>query len=588
MGAGVRHRATPQAFEEFLQFRRTKGVVGFDRMPANGFGDGFLAQPKTVDAGAGGAELVNQIQCESLGISHPDEGRQPVEEKGAVAELPQADAEAGEWVEVTPQKIGVARLQFQRLRQQQPLAGSGPAGLQLRQGRFKKHSLMRRVLVHEHEAAIALPDGIKMAGNPDEPQRHGQERCWGQGSFRRRFEGRRRRGGGRGRGRPPGLRTDGLSSGAIGGCGNRRKRQPCRRGNRRGAQRRAVIRSGRDRRQGQRRWGNRRRLLALLGPGVVGDERFADGLGHAAADGGLVAESHFAFLRVDVDVDRVRIDVEKEAADRMPAFHQRVVIAFGERPVEAPVFDRSPVDEDSLFVPRGAADPGGADESPNVDQGFRRRPIGGIGEPFRRFRFPNRRFAPPRLELDGRQRCVAAAHLAQALPERFQRVRRARRGQFPDGAGIADKGECDVRVSCGGQRGDVLDVRQFGGLGPQEFPPRRQIKKEVSDLHLGARRSGACPGLDDAAAVDHDARGFSRGVAPFAGDQRETAHAGNAGERFTPKAEGRDCPEVFRRPQLACRVAFEAEKRVVAAHTESVVGDADQGAAPASDFDGDP
>ena len=57
-------------------------------------------------------------------------------------------------------------------------------------------------------------------------------------------------------------------------------------------------------------------------------QSFSNGLRDPAAHGLLVMEFHFAFRRVDIDIDRRRIDFQKEAAHRVTAFHERGVIAF--------------------------------------------------------------------------------------------------------------------------------------------------------------------------------------------------------------------------------------------------------------------
>jgi hypothetical protein len=43
---GVRHGTMTQVFNQVLQFPASKRVVRFDRMTANGFGNGMFAQPR--------------------------------------------------------------------------------------------------------------------------------------------------------------------------------------------------------------------------------------------------------------------------------------------------------------------------------------------------------------------------------------------------------------------------------------------------------------------------------------------------------------------------------------------------------------
>lgn len=76
----------------------------------------------------------------------------------------------------------------------------------------------------------------------------------------------------------------------------------------------------------------------------------ADGLGHEASHGGFFPELHLAFLRVDVHIDRRRIDFQEQAADGITPAHQGRVIALRQCKMEAPILDRALVDEDVLFV----------------------------------------------------------------------------------------------------------------------------------------------------------------------------------------------------------------------------------------------
>ena len=50
------------------------------------------------------------------------------------------------------------------------------AGLEAIQHLLEKHTLVRRVLVHEHESAITLEHDVESAHDADEPERDTQER----------------------------------------------------------------------------------------------------------------------------------------------------------------------------------------------------------------------------------------------------------------------------------------------------------------------------------------------------------------------------------------------------------------------------
>src|SRR5450432_2223980 len=73
----------------------------------------------------------------------------------------------------------------------------------------------------------------------------------------------------------------------------------------------------------------------------------------------------------------------------------------------------------------------------------------------------------------------------------------------------------------------------------------------------------------------------------FARGQNEAADTGDAGQRFTAKTHRGDGGQVFSFLNFAGRMTFEREQRVVAAHAETVVGDAHEAASAAADLDDD-
>jgi hypothetical protein len=79
-------------------------------------------------------------------------------------------------------------------------------------------------------------------------------------------------------------------------------------------------------------------------------QRVADGLGHEASHGGFFPELHLALLRVDIHIDRRRIDFQKQAADGITPAHQGRVIALSQSKMETSILDGALVDEDVLFV----------------------------------------------------------------------------------------------------------------------------------------------------------------------------------------------------------------------------------------------
>ena len=73
----------------------------------------------------------------------------------------------------------------------------------------------------------------------------------------------------------------------------------------------------------------------------------------------------------------------------------------------------------------------------------------------------------------------------------------------------------------------------------------------------------------------------------FARGEGEAADAGDAGQRLAAKTQRGDGRQILGALDFAGGMAFEAEQRVIAAHAEAVVGDANQAASAGADFDGD-
>ena len=77
----------------------------------------------------------------------------------------------------------------------------------------------------------------------------------------------------------------------------------------------------------------------------------------------IVMEPHLALGRMDVHIDPGRIHLQKQDRHRVAPLHQRIVVTLEQAEMERPIFNGTLVDEEKLFVTRGAADPWLADES---------------------------------------------------------------------------------------------------------------------------------------------------------------------------------------------------------------------------------
>ena len=66
MRASVGHGAPAQVLHEVLQLGAGQRIVGFDGVPADGFGNGVFAQPQGVHFRPGGFEFVHEFQDKLL------------------------------------------------------------------------------------------------------------------------------------------------------------------------------------------------------------------------------------------------------------------------------------------------------------------------------------------------------------------------------------------------------------------------------------------------------------------------------------------------------------------------------------------
>src|SRR5689334_16065648 len=102
--------------------------------------------------------------------------------------------------------------------------------------------------------------------------------------------------------------------------------------------------------------------------------KFQQGFAHRAADesahGAFVAELHFAFCGMNVHIHRGRIDFQKQATDRKTSLHERSVIAFKQRVIDAAVFDWPLIDEDMLLLARGTRHARRAYQTPKTNFEF--------------------------------------------------------------------------------------------------------------------------------------------------------------------------------------------------------------------------
>ena len=108
MGTGVRHGTGTKFFDKVEDFRFGEGIVGFDGVAANGAGDEFFIESKTVNLVTGFDQFVQDIEDELSGVGDFQKSGQGVEEEGGLTEFAEVDSQSAEGGEVFPEEGGVA------------------------------------------------------------------------------------------------------------------------------------------------------------------------------------------------------------------------------------------------------------------------------------------------------------------------------------------------------------------------------------------------------------------------------------------------------------------------------------------------
>src|ERR1043166_1889890 len=166
MRTRVRQVAAVQLFQQRPKLLALQWIVGFDGMPAHRGGNLVLAQPASVDLFAALTQLVHDVPKRLLQFAQREIRRHGVDEERLLAKLAHPDADFVQRLEVRVQERRVARIEFERHGQQQLLRGRGIT-LQLLEYPLEQHSLVRGVLVHQHESFRRLDQHIQLADHTE-------------------------------------------------------------------------------------------------------------------------------------------------------------------------------------------------------------------------------------------------------------------------------------------------------------------------------------------------------------------------------------------------------------------------------------
>ena len=155
---------------------------------------------------------------------------------------------------------------------------------------------------------------------------------------------------------------------------------------------------------------------------------------------------------------------------------------------------------------------------------------------------------------------------------------------MPDGTAVFLENESDIRISQGGERQIMLNMRGLGFFRPQKFPAGGQIIEELPDVDASAGGDSGGLHFGDGASVDNNLRALGGIAVPFPGGEAETADAGDTWYRFAAKSHGGDGGQILGALNLAGGMPFQAKQRVIAAHAGAVIGHPDQAASAGLDL----
>ena len=280
--------------------------------------------------------------------------------------------------------------------------------------------------------------------------------------------------------------------------------------------------------------------------------------------GAGVAEAHFGFRRVDVDVDLRRIAVDEERRDRMPVARQEIEIGAAQRAEQRLSRTGAPVDEQELL----------------------RRVRPAIGRQAR----PGRRAASPRARASS-----GTEFAAKSSPEQPGASRSAKPAS-PDACGRpvearAEVGRRSEKRTSGAAIASRLtasaDGQRLRPVGFEELEPRRRGGEQVARPRPACPRRAA-PGAT--ALLRCRPRPEAEPVGAPGASRVRCRAAPPRRSRAAPRRGSRRWRCAMRSPsasfEVACRST--ASARSAAVHAGAVVDDPDQPAPPASIVDLDP
>ena len=233
-------------------------------------------------------------------------------------------------------------------------------------------------------------------------------------------------------------------------------------------------------------------------------------------DGARIAEANLGFLRVDVDIDAPRVELEPQRERGLPVVVQHVAIGLAQRMLQHAVADVAAVDEQVL---------------PAALRG-KRRPHGEAREPDARGLGVDRRRMHDKI--------VTQQLLDAHAP--------ARRDEPMHDARVVREREAGRRMGERDAAERLLAMRPFGRLGAQELAPGRRVEEQLLDGDAGSRRQRGRGDRAHRAAVDLDAPRVR--LLLRARSKSQARHRRDRRERLAAKSQRRDRLQVEDRADL--------------------------------------
>ena len=268
----------------------------------------------------------------------------------------------------------------------------------------------------------------------------------------------------------------------------------------------------------------------------------AHGLVHLAT----IAKAHLDLGRVNVDVDARRVQLQVQHVDRLARAVQHVVKGRARGVADDLVAHEAAVDVGVLLVGAGACGVGQADAAVQAQRAVVAAVVDG----------------------DGLGNEVVAQHVTQALGLRI--FGRATGAPLLQQTAFVPDRKAHVGTHQRMAAHGVQAMREFGGVGLEEFAPRRRAEEQLAHVDGGAARARRRAQL---ATVGSQLEGAV--LLGGARQQRGFGDRADGGQGFAAETHGGDRFQVVQRADLAGGMAAQCHRQLFARDAVAIVLDPD-------------